>query len=80
MGVAIYERDLWCLFLYDTIKGVRFCIKGVRMVYVDMGGSNDWEEAEIRMAMDLVLDTVAALIKFMFCKDEAEKVSWCLNG
>ena len=47
---------------------------------VDMGGSNDWEEAEIRMAMDLVLDTVAALIKFMFCKDEAEKVSWCLNG
>ena len=60
-------------FLYDTIKGVR-------MVYVDMGGSNDWEEAEIRMAMDLVLDTVAALIKFMFCKDEAEKVSWCLNG
>jgi len=39
----------------------------------DFGGANDFEEAEMRMCMDMVTDTMAPLAKLMFTTDEEEK-------
>lgn len=40
-----------------------------------MMGANDWEAAEVMMCIDLMGDTISAKVKYMFNKNEEEKVS-----